>query len=39
MTKIFIIVCGNDIITIEYIILTCGNNNITDENDVITLWK
>jgi hypothetical protein len=39
MTKIFIIVCENDIITIEYIILTCGNNIITDEDDVNTLWK
>ena len=39
MTKIFIIVYENDIITIEYIILTCGNNIITDEDDVNTLWK
>ena len=39
MTKIIIIVCGNDIITIGYIILACGNNIITDENDIITLWK
>ena len=39
MTKIFIIVCGNNIITIGYIIITCGNNIITDENDIITLWK
>ena len=39
MTKIFIIVCENDIITIGYIILTCENNIITDKNDVNTLWK
>ena len=39
MTKIFVRVCGNNIITIGYIILTCGNNIITDENDAITLWK
>jgi hypothetical protein len=35
MTKTFIRVCGNNIITIGYIILTCGNNIITEENDVI----
>jgi hypothetical protein len=39
MTKIFIIVCGNNIITIGYIILTCGNNIITDENEVQYLKK